>query len=72
MVSYFIAGVQIVKMVSNRGRQVIPIAPFSKHYTDHHIHLQSFQVHVKAEVFDVLTSQFLVQRFFSSVVNREE
>lgn len=48
---FFIAGIKIVKVVSNRGRQVIPIAPFSKHYMDHHIHLQSFQVHVTAEVF---------------------
>lgn len=38
-------------MVSNTGRQVIPIAPFSKHYVNHHGHLQSFHINVKAGVF---------------------
>lgn len=58
MFFYLIAGVKIVKLVLNRGRQVTPIAPFfskkKKHHIDHHIHLQSFQVHIKAEVFNLL------------------
>lgn len=72
MFSYFIAGIKIAKMVSSGGRQVIPIAPFfSKHYIDHHIHLQSFQVCVKAFFFFIyvslaaLISQYSVWRFFS-------
>lgn len=78
MFFYCTADIKRVKMVSNRRRQVVPIAPFffffffffSKHYIDHHIHLQSFQAHVKGWSFSclslaVLTSQLLVQTFFS-------
>lgn len=42
-----------MKMVSNRRRQVTSIAPLSEHYTDHHIHLQSFHARIKAEVLNV-------------------
>lgn len=35
MFFYFIADIKLVKMVSNRGRQVIPIAPFFPQKTLH-------------------------------------
>lgn len=54
MFSYFVVGVKIVKKKrcqTEEGRlYLLHLFFFSKHYIDHHIHLQSFQVHVKAEV----------------------